>query len=55
MGPADALSFHVEFEFQVVVTVVIVVAAWVAGWRFVRAVARRKAEADTPDRGEGGA
>ena len=55
MGPADALSYHVEFEFQVVITFVIVIAAWVAAWRFIRALARRKAEANAPDARDGDA
>ena len=34
---------------------VIVIAAWVAAWRFIRALARRKAEANTPDARDGDA
>lgn len=44
MGAPEALSYHVEFQFQVVITFVIVIAAWVAGWRLLRAIARRNAE-----------
>ena len=41
MGLGDALSIHVEFEFQVVFTVVIAVGACVAGWRYIRRTPRR--------------
>lgn len=41
MGAGDALSIHVEFGFQIVFTVVISVAACVAGWRYIRNISRR--------------
>jgi membrane protein implicated in regulation of membrane protease activity len=41
MGVGDALSIHVEFEFQVVFAVVISVAACFAGWRYIRRTPRR--------------
>jgi membrane protein implicated in regulation of membrane protease activity len=41
MGAGDALSIHVEFGFQIVFTVVISVAACVAGWRYFRRTSRR--------------
>jgi membrane protein implicated in regulation of membrane protease activity len=41
MGVRDALSIHVAFEFQVVFTVVISVAACVAGWRYIRRTSHR--------------
>jgi membrane protein implicated in regulation of membrane protease activity len=41
MGVADALNIHVELEFQIVFTVVISVAACVAGWRCIRRTPRR--------------
>lgn len=41
MGRGDALSIHVEFGFQVAFTVVISVAACVAGWRYIRSISRR--------------
>jgi membrane protein implicated in regulation of membrane protease activity len=41
MGAGDALSLHVEFGFQIVLTVVISVAACVGGWRYIRRTSRR--------------
>jgi membrane protein implicated in regulation of membrane protease activity len=37
----DALSIHLEFGFQLVFTVVISVAACVAGRRYIRGISRR--------------
>jgi hypothetical protein len=44
MGLGDALNIHIEFEFRVVFTVVISIAACVAGWRYVRRTSRRGVE-----------
>jgi hypothetical protein len=41
MGLGDALSIHVEFDFQVVFTVVISFAVFVAGWRYIGRAPRR--------------
>jgi hypothetical protein len=44
MGATDAIGIHFEAEFQIVFTVVVAVAACIAGWRCLRAVLRRRAE-----------
>ena len=45
----DALSIHIQLEFKVVFTVVIAVAACVAGWRYIRAARKRARQDGAPD------
>jgi len=52
MGVGDALAVHVELEFQVVLSVVIVLAGCVAGWRYIRGASRRRAGTQRSERRE---
>ena len=52
MGVGDVLGVHVELEVQVVFSVVIVLAACVAGWRYIRAASRRRVGTQCSERRE---
>ena len=47
-GKLEDMNIHIEFELQLVFTVVVALAVCAAGWRFVRAASRRRDS--TPDR-----